>query len=157
VVYTGPDLSCIADANVGSATYRVKAGNGAGESGYRTGTACTVTWCYGSGVTGYAQWLANGRPKGWCDYPSQCYGDADGLPQGKSPNIIQVGGNDLTILSAAWQKSAAELYVAPDPNANADFDRAPQGKSPNIISVGGNDLTIMSNNWQSTPPTDCVH
>jgi len=162
VVYTGADLSFLADANAGSATYRVKAGNTAGQSAYTTGTASTVTWCFGSGVTGYAQWLAVGRPKGWCDYPSQCYGDLDGLPQGKSPNIIQVGGNDLTILTAAWNKADAELYGAPDPNSNADIDRANQGKSPNIIAVGGNDLTIMTNSWvgntyNGNPPADCQH
>jgi hypothetical protein len=162
-VYNSANLSFLADAAVGSNTYRVKAHNGAGESGWTTGSACAVTWCFGSGVAGYAQWLLVGRPKGWCDYPRQCYGDADGKQQGKAPNTVWVGGNDLTILTNAWTKTAAQLYLAPDPNANADFDRKPQGKAPNIIQVGGNDLTIMTNNWaghdpyNGNPPADCVH
>ena len=161
-VYTGAGLSFLADATAGVNTFRVKAGNGAGQSAYTTGAASTTTYCYGAAVAGYAQWTAVGRPLGWCNYPRQCHGDADGLTEGKAPNVYWVGSKDLTILKKAWNKNAAELYLAPDPNANADFNRFYEGKAPNIFQVGSLDLTILKTNWNSLPSTtypaaDCVH
>lgn len=157
-VYTGPStvLSFLADALQGGINvFRVKATNGVGSSGWTTGIDSTTTYCYGSAVAGYAQWLLVGRPLGWCNYPRQCHGDADGLQEGKT-TLVWVGTNDLTILSAAWNKNAAQLYTAPDPNANADFDRASEGKTT-IVEVLTADLTILSNNWQQNPAADCVH
>ena len=161
-VYSGADLSFLADAQQGTNVFQVKAGNTAGQSAYTTGATSTTTYCYGSGVAGYAQWLAVGRPLGWCNYPRQCHGDADGLAEGKAPNTYWVGNADLTVLKRAWNKTAAQLYLAPDPNANADFNRNFEGKAPNILQVGNADLTILKTNWNSTPSTtypaaDCVH
>jgi hypothetical protein len=154
-VYNGAGLSFLADALEGTNTFRVSAYNGDGTSDPRTGDPSVVTYCFGAAVTGQAEWLYAGRPRSWC-YPIQCHGDADGLPEGKSPNIVQVGTNDLTILKAAWQKDNNNIYAAPDPNGGADFDRAEEGKSPNIVRVGTNDLTIMKSYWQLTPASDCL-
>jgi len=96
-----------------------------------------------------------GRPVSWC-YPIQCHGDADGLPEGKSPNIVQVGTVDLGLLKAAWLKNNADVYAAPDPNGGADFDRDEEGKSPNIVRVGTVDLGILKANWLSTPDANCL-
>jgi hypothetical protein len=162
-VYTGTGLSFLADAQQGGINvFRVKATNGIGSSGWTTGINSTTTYCYGAAVTGYAQWLLVGRPLGWCT-SRQCHGDADGKQEGKSPNIYWVGNADMTILTKAWLKTAAQLYPAPDPNASADFNRKNEGKSPNIVQVGNADMTILSQNWITyapifgNPPADCVH
>jgi hypothetical protein len=149
------------EPNTTSNTYRVRACS-TGCSGNTTGAApCVVTYCYGDSVAGSSQWKLVGRPRCWC-YPRQCHGDADGAQEGKSPNQYWVGVNDLTVLQKAWNKTAAQLYVAPEPNACADFDRASEGKSPNIVEVGVNDLTILQNNWSTkspnygNPPANCL-
>jgi hypothetical protein len=97
----------LADATEGTNTFRVSAYNGSGTSSPTTGSPSVVTYCFGSAVTGYAQWLADGRPLGWCDYPRQCHGDADGLQEGKSPNVYYVGNADLTILKNNWNQNPA--------------------------------------------------
>jgi hypothetical protein len=154
-VYDGDVNSMLADALQGTNTFRVLAYNGSGPSAWTTGAASVTTYCFGSGVTGQPEWLFAGRPVSWC-YSRQCHGDADGLPEGKSPNIVQVGTNDLTKLQNAWLVNNAGMYAAPDPNGGADFDRDEEGKSPNIVRVGTNDLTILQNNWLSNPAADCL-
>ncbi len=152
-IYSGPDTSFLTDEpNSTSNTYRVQAHNGAGDSGWTTGTGpCVVAYCY-YGADYTSQWLVVGRPRCWC-YPRQCHGDADGKSEGMKKYWVST--NDLTILTNAWNKTAAQLYVAPDPNACADFDHAGEGMKKYRAST--NDLTILSNNWnqQNLPAGDC--
>jgi hypothetical protein len=154
-VYNGAGLSFLADALEGTNTFRVLAYNGDGSSAFTTGSPSVVTYCFGAAVTGQAEWLYAGRPISWC-YSMQCHGDADGLPQGKSPNIVQVGTVDLGILKAAWLSDNADMYAAPDPNGGGDFDRDEQGKVPNVVRVGTVDLGILKANWLSTPDANCL-
>jgi hypothetical protein len=154
-VYDGAGLSMLADATEGTNTFRVLAYNDGGQSGWRTGSGSVVTYCFGAAVTGQAEWLTVGRPISWC-YPMQCHGDADGLPEGKSPNIVQVGTNDLGVLKQAWLVTPAGMYAAPDPNGGGDIDRLQEGKSPNIVRVGTNDLGVLKANWLTTPTADCL-
>jgi hypothetical protein len=149
------------EPNTTTNKYRVRACSGSCSDNTTGAGSTVVTYCFGDSLAGVAQWKLVGRPRCWC-YPRQCHGDADGLQQGKAPNQVWVGGNDLTILTKAWNKTAAQLKVAPEPNACADFDRAPQGKAPNVVQVAGNDLTVLTNNWtghppsNGNPPADCV-
>jgi hypothetical protein len=50
-----------------------------------TNLPTTCIWqpplCY-DGMADYDQWTLVGKPTCWC-YPRQCYGDTDGLPEGK--------------------------------------------------------------------------
>lgn len=151
-VYSGPDLSILADALEGTNQYQVKAGNGDGESTYTTGAVSTTAYCYTVAEADQSEWLLLGRPKGWC-FPRQCHGDADGYSEGKSSYWAST--LDLGVLKAAWNKQAAEIYVAPDPNGSADFNHAFEGKSSYRASTL--DLGILKTNWnhQNLPLPDC--
>lgn len=118
-----------------------------------TKVICAEAACITTGHVDHADFIAAGSPECWC-YPGQCHGDADGLTEGKSPLIYQVGTVDLTILQNAWLMTTAQVVANP-PAACADFDRREEGKSPLIYRVGTADLTILQNNWLSNPTLDC--
>jgi hypothetical protein len=135
----------------------VKATNACGQSGFSNGDSGYITECFPSAHPKYSTWVTYGRPDCWC-CARQCHGDADCLPEGKTPNgPYWVGGGDLTILKSAWSKLDSQLSGN---NICADFDWLPSGKPPmGPYRVSGGDLTILKSSWQRpdpNPPPDCV-
>jgi hypothetical protein len=106
----------------------------------------------------FAQWVAVGKPDGWCASvnPRQCLGDTDGLPSGK--NNWWVSTPDLNVLVAAWNKPFSEIdgqTFNGVPLINADFDHLPSGKS--VWRVSTPDLNILVANWNqnNAPAPTC--
>jgi hypothetical protein len=107
---------------------------------------CMGCGCY-EGMPDCDQFELLGSPECWC-YPRQCLGDADGKPYAKPQYWVSIP--DLTILKAAWNKTAAEIVGVFEPTtgvplACADFDHLPYGKGNYRVSIP--DLTILKANW----------
>jgi len=116
-----------------------------------------VVECFPSGHPDYTEWLAVGSPDSWC-YPSQCYGDADGLQQDVGHGAMRsVAGNDVAILVAGYK-----LVYGGDPDVDtwiaADFDHAEQDVGHGAMRrVAGNDVSILVTYYKITPiATDCL-
>ena len=107
--------------------------------------------CFPSGHVDYADWVEVGRPDCWC-YPRQCHGDADNTGDGSGgANEKWVILNDLTILTAGWQKKRTETADKPfSEYICADFDHTHDGGATENVRkwVILNDLTILTSNWQ---------
>jgi len=130
---------------------------------------CTINFeCYVGAADYTAQWVVVGKPDCWC-FKRQCHGDQDNLQYGKSK--VWVGAPELTVLTAAWQKTAAQIIgQSTDPDgggplgpvlwACADFDHLPYGKTN--ARVAAPDLTILTTYWNKLPggpgdpPADCL-
>ena len=120
-------------------------------------TGCSFGGCFPSGHPDYAEWQAVGEPDSWC-YPSQCYGDADGLQQDVGHGAMRsVAGDDVAILVAGYK-----LVYGGDPDVDtwiaADFDHAEQDVGHGAMRrVAGNDVSILVTYYKITPiATDCL-
>jgi hypothetical protein len=165
---SGTSVSLTAPSTVtyGGSTYNFRQWDQDGNTAYAYTAATSLTMgaahtmqveyeCFPSSDPNYTNWATLGKPICWC-YARQCYGNASGASEGKSPNIVWVGNNDLLIMTNAWLATPAQIAAAPEPNGCAEFSRAPEGKTPNVVAVGNNDLLILTNNWLTSPPANCV-
>jgi hypothetical protein len=159
-------LTAPSSVTYGGSTYNFRQWDQDGNTAYAYTAATSLTMgashtmqveyeCFPSSDPNYSNWSSIGKPICWC-YARQCYGNASGTQEGKVPNTVWVGTNDLNILVAAWNKTPAQIAAAPEPNGCAEFSRAPEGKSPNIVAVGSNDLNILVSNWNANPAGNCV-
>jgi hypothetical protein len=108
--------------------------------------------CY-FGQADYSEWSIVGKPTCWC-FPRQCYGDADGLSEGKGSYWVYTA--DLTTMLAAWSKVAPSRGgTLTSADACADIDHAFEGKGSYQVYTA--DLTILLANWgTNSTPNDCV-
>ena len=116
-----------------------------------------------SNPTLYAMYQKAGSPPSWCE-EYNCKGDAEGGYEGKDVygKRIFVGGPDLAIFLAGWQKFDDHTNFANF--ISADADRGYEGKDVygKRIFIGGPDLGIFLAGWQkfddhthfSTSPCD---
>jgi len=136
---------------------RAVARNGAGVSG-------NLDWSFTSecfpGITTdakYIQWSSVDKPDCWCAVinPRQCHADADGKSETKSN--YWAASNDLTILSAAWNKSYTQIKgltagTYATPLVCADFTHTVETKSN--YRAASLDLTALSASWNKANKPD---
>jgi hypothetical protein len=118
------------------------------------GCQVTLSDCY----TGpdYTEWVNVGKPDSWC-YPSQCYGDADGLAESVGRGSAQVYDNDVAILVVGYGDTAYSGDPAIDPWIAADFDHAAESVGRASARVYDNDVAILVNYYgESSVPSDCL-
>jgi hypothetical protein len=107
--------------------------------------------CFPHAHPDYAEWTAVGKPDCWCaiSHPRQCYGDTDGLAEGKGNYWVY--SQDLITLLNAWGKPLGALIGN---EICADFDHGAEGKG--LFRVYSQDLIILLNNWgTNTVNADC--
>lgn len=109
----------------------------------------------------YVQWSIVDKPDCWCAVinPRQCHGDADGKSETKSN--FWAASNDLTILSAAWNKNYATIAGQTAGTYNtplicADFTHTAETKSN--FRAASLDLTALSASWNKAnkPDPNCA-
>jgi len=112
--YTGTNLSYTHSVGGGTWSYRVKARNVCGDSGYRTGGNSVVDVnCLVGGVAGTNEkndWRVWRYPACWC-YKRQCRGDING-----KTTSTPVALNDFNLFTSAYGKTDSQLVALGDPN-----------------------------------------
>ncbi len=112
--------------------------------------------CLGSGHAAYAEWLAAGSPKCWCN-TYHCYGDGDGAEEGSvRGGYYWVSYTDLSLIAANWQLDSGETAAAGDypTSANgicADYARNEEGSvRGGYYRISYSDLSVVAANWQAS-------
>jgi len=111
--------------------------------------------CFPSGHPDYTEWVAVGKPDSWC-YPSQCYGDADGLTELVGRSELRVTDNDVAILVAGYTEEYSGDPET-DPWIAADFDHDTELVGRSELRVTDNDVGILVTYYtEETVPSDCL-